>query len=154
MDYSQYEKVFGDLTTRWRLAARFAFGKLVPYYDFSYLGYNEYVRGHSNDIREGYNTAIVSFEMSYPVVKEFDFSIKLPLLPRSLTSARIGLFITAFADAGNAFNSNYRFHLNNFYSGYGTGITVLVLPYNAIRFEYAINEAGKGEFLIGTGFAF
>ena len=154
LDYSQYEKLVGNLITRWRLATRIAFGNIIPFYDYSYLGYNEYVRGHSNNIREGNTTVISSFELSYPVVKEFDFSIKLPLLPRKLTSARIGLFITAFADAGNAFDNKYRIRLSDFYAGYGGGITVLILPYNAMRFEYAINEQGNGEFLIGAGFAF
>ncbi len=153
-DYRQHEKVLGELSTRWRLAFRHTAGRLVPFYDFSYLGYDETVRGHSLDKREGNNFVISSFEISYPVIKDFDFSIKLPLLPQSLTSARIGLFITAFTDAGHAFNNNYRFKIKDFYAGYGAGIAILFLPYNAIRFEYAFGNKGRGEFLIGTGLAF
>ena len=154
VDYRQHEKVLGELSTRWRLAFRHASGKLVPLYDFSYLGYDESVRGHSLDKREGNNFVISSFEISYPVVKDFDFSIKLPLLPQSLTSARIGIFITAFTDAGHAFNNNYHLKIKDFYAGYGAGIAILFLPYNAIRFEYAFGNKGRGEFLIGTGLAF
>lgn len=154
LEYMQYEKVIGELSTRWRIASRNSFGRLVPYYDYSYLGYDESVRGHSFKKREGHNTIISSFEISYPIMKEFDFSIKLPLLPQSLTSARIGIFITAFADAGNAYNNNYRFRLSDFNAGYGIGITILALPYNALRIEYAFGDKGKGELLLGTGFAF
>jgi outer membrane protein assembly factor BamA len=154
VDYRQYEKVVGELSTRWRLAFRHSSGRLVPFYDYSYLGYNETVRGHTLEKREGNNFVISSFEISYPVIKDWDFSIKLPLLPQSLTSARIGVFFTAFADAGHAFNNDYRFKLHDFYAGYGGGITILFMPYNAIRFEYAFGQKGKGEFLIGSGFAF
>lgn len=154
LEYMQYEKVAGDLITRWRFAFRNSFGKLVPYYDYSYLGYGETVRGHSSEKREGNNSVISSFEISYPILKEFNFSIKLPLLPRSLTSARIGIFITAFTDAGSIYNNDFHFRLKEFYAGYGAGITILILPFNAFRIEYAMGDKGKGELLIGTGFAF
>lgn len=155
IDFREYRSFIPNLISKWRIAARHSFGNLVPYYDYSYLGYDEYVRGHSDDNREGNNFIISSVELSYPILKEFDFSVKLPLLPEKLTSARIGIFLTAFADAGHAFSNNQRFRFGDFYSGYGVGITFLVLPYNAIRFEYAIgSRENKGEFLIGTGFSF
>jgi outer membrane protein assembly factor BamA len=154
VEYKQFEKIFDGLITRWRVAARHAYGRLVPYYAFSYLGYDEYVRGHSDDRREGNNLIVSSFELSYPILDEFNFSIKLPLLPRSLTSARIGIFLTAFTDAGHAFNNNYHFRIKDFYAGYGGGITFLFLPYNALRLEYAVGDKGQGEWAIGTGFAF
>ncbi len=154
-DFREYRPFVDGLVAKWRIAFRHTFGGLIPFYDYSYLGYDEYVRGHADDNREGNNFVISSLEFSYPVLKEFDFSIKLPLLPQQLTSARIGIFITAFADAGHAFNNHQRFRLGDLYSGYGVGITFLVLPYNAIRFEYAIgHKKSKGEFLIGTGFSF
>ena len=153
-EYQQFVKIFGSLTTRWRLAFRSTFGRVVPYYDYSYLGYGEYVRGHSDDEREGNNLVLSSFELSYPIINEFDFHIKLPLIPEKLTSARIGIFLTAFADAGNTFNNNEPIRIKDFYSGYGVGLTILVLPYNALRFEYAFGDNGNKEFLLGTGFAF
>lgn len=154
VEYKQFEKIFDGLITRWRVALRHAYGRLVPYYAFSYLGYDENIRGHSDDRREGNNLIVSSFELSYPVLQEFDFSIKLPLIPRSLTSARIGIFLTAFTDAGHAFNNNYHFRIKDFYAGYGGGITFLILPYNALRLEYAVGDKGQGELVIGTGFAF
>jgi len=154
LDFRQYQKLLEPLNAKWRVAMRHTFGSSIPYYDYSYLGYDEYVRGHSQDIRENKNYLITSVEFSYPILKEFDFKIKLPLIPERLTSARIGIFITAFADAGNSFGNKGGIKLNEFYSGYGFGITFLILPFNAIRFEVAVNDKRKTEYLIGTGFAF
>jgi outer membrane protein assembly factor BamA len=154
LNFRQYQRLFEPLNAKWKAALRHTFGSRIPYYDYSYLGYDEYVRGHSQNIREGNNYLIASVEFSYPIVKEFDFKIKLPLIPERLTSARIGIFITAFADAGNSFGNKGGIRLKEFYSGYGLGITFLILPFNAIRFEFAVNDKRKTEFLIGSGFAF
>jgi len=154
-DYREYKHIINNfLLTRWRIAFRHTFGSNVPYYNFSYLGYDEYVRGRSSEIREGNNMLISSLEFGSPIIDEFDFSLKLPIIPQQLTSARISVFLTAFADAGNAFNNDYKFNINDFYSGYGLGLTFLILPYDAIRLEYAIGSNGKGEILIATGFSF
>lgn len=154
-DFREYRKIIGNLSGKWRVSYRTTFGKVVPLYDYSLLGYSEErVRGHLDDIREGKNSLLTSLEFSYPIIHEWDISIKLPLLPESLTSARVGIYLSGFFDAGSAFQNENYLSFNDFYSGYGFGITFLVLPYNAIRFEFAINEFGKGEFLIGTGFSF
>ena len=154
IDFRGYRKLFEQISGKWRFVYRRTFGKLVPFYDYSYLGYGERVRGHYNDIREGKGYLLTSLELSYPVVKDWNVSFKLPLLPESLTSARIGIYLSGFIDAGDTFNDSDSFSLSHFYSGYGFGITFLFLPYNAIRFEYALNELGRGEFTIGTGFSF
>ncbi|MEW6701976.1 MAG: POTRA domain-containing protein [Bacteroidota bacterium] len=155
IDFREYRRIYRGLLGRWRFNYRTTFGRVVPFYDYSYLGYEERrVRGHVNDIREGLSYFLTSVELGYPIVKEWDFSIKLPLLPEKLTSARIGIYLTNFFDAGKAFKSNEPISFKGFYSGYGFGVTVLILPYNAMRFEYALNELGKGEFLIGMGFSF
>jgi outer membrane protein assembly factor BamA len=89
------------------------------------------------------------------IYSKFDFLHKdLPLIPKNLTSARIAFHLNLFYDAGITYNKIEQLSMNNFDSGFGAGITILVLPYNAIRFEYAFNNKGKGEFLIGSGFSF
>lgn len=153
-DFREYRSIVEDLSARWRFTVRHTFGSTIPLYDYSFLGYDEYVRGYSNQNSEGNNLLLTSIEVSYPVIKEWDFSIKLPLIPRQLTSARIGIYLSAFTDAGQVFNNHQRFKFSNFNTGYGFGLTILALPYNAIRFEYAFNKIGKGEFLFGTGFSF
>lgn len=153
-DIRQYLSFTEQLTAKFRANLRHTFGKLIPYYDYSFLGYTEKIRGHYKDYMEGHNSLLSSVELSLPILSEWNISLKLPLIPQSLTSARVGIYLTTFFDTGTTFDNNHRIKLEKFYSGYGFGLTFLVLPYNAFRFEYAINELGKGEFVIASGFSF
>jgi len=154
-DFREYRKIFStNFTAKWRIAFRKVFGKTVPLYDYSYLGFNEFMRGHKNDEREGENSIIGSLELSYSLIKEWVFSLKLPLLPSSMTSYLISIRLSIFGDTGTTFNNDEPIMINRFDTGYGFGLTILFLPYNAFRFEYAFNEYGKGEFLFGTKFPF
>jgi outer membrane protein assembly factor BamA len=154
LDYREYRTIIGELAAKWRLNWSTLFGKIIPYYDYSYLGYFERVRGHSGDIREGKSYLLTSLEFSYPLLKDWNLHFKLPIIPQSLTSYRIEIYLTSFYDAGATYNLQSEIALPNFYSGYGLGLTFLILPYNAIRLEYARNELGRGEFLVGLGFSF
>ncbi|MCX6173651.1 MAG: hypothetical protein NTZ27_02740 [Ignavibacteriales bacterium] len=154
IDFREYRKIVDDFAAKWHVKYQTAFGNVVPFYDYSYLGYFDYVRGHFHDVREGKSFILTSLETSYPILKEWNFHVKIPFLPEKLTSARVGIYLTSFFDAGNAFDRYDKLAIKNFYYGYGFGITLLLLPYNAVRFEYAVNENGKGEFVIGTGFSF
>lgn len=154
-DFREYRKLFlTNLISKWRVAFRKTFGKTIPFYDYSYLGFNEFVRGHKNDERGGNNSLIGSLEFSYPLLKELEFSVKLPFLPQSLTSYLVSIRLSIFGDTGVTFNNDELITIKKFDSGYGVGLTILFLPYNALRFEYAFNEFGKGEFLFGTKFSF
>ncbi len=154
IDFREYRKIVDDISAKWRVKYKTAFGNVVPFYDYSYLGYSDYIRGHLHEVREGKSFILTSLEVSHPIVKEWNLHVKIPFLPEKFTSARIGIYLTSFFDTGDAFDRNDQLAIKNFYYGYGFGITFLILPYNAVRFEYAINENGKGEFVIGTGFSF
>lgn len=153
-DFRQYRELFHNLTVRWRFDYRNAFGPTVPFYDYSYLGYDEYVRGHRDNDEEGKQRLLGSAEFSYTLIKEWKLSLDLPVLPKSLTSTRIGVNINIFVDAGTTFNEFEELFLNRFNSGYGLGLNILFLPHNSIRFEYAVDEYMNGEIIIGTGFSF
>lgn len=153
-DYREYRRITENLLTKWRLTGRHAFGKNIPAYDHSFFGYDEIVRGHKDDVREGNNYLMASFEVKYPVIEDWDVSVKLPLLPRSLTSARVAVYIETFGDTGLTFNNNEKVSLKQLYSGYGAGLTFLVFPYNVFRVAYAFNEYSKGEIIFATGFSF
>ncbi|MBU2493350.1 MAG: hypothetical protein KJ571_12050 [Bacteroidetes bacterium] len=154
LDFREYRSISGNLSAKWRVAYRNSFGSTVPYYDYSVLGFDEYVRGHREDDRDGNGYILSSLEIAYPLLKEWDFSIKLPLIPKRLTSTRISIFLSAFGDTGTTFLNENKISINDFYSGYGLGLTLLFLPYNAFRFEYAFDEYKNGEFILGTGFSF
>ncbi|MDZ7763545.1 MAG: hypothetical protein U5K00_03845 [Melioribacteraceae bacterium] len=154
LDLRQYNHLLKDLTARWRVNYRGAFGKLVPYYDYSFLGFSEYVRGHRDNEIEGLQYLLGSFEVSYAILDEWHLSLDLPLLPKNLTSARIGINFNIFADTGTTFDNINDLKINNFLSGYGFGLNILFLPFNSVRFEVAFDEFMNEEFLIGTGFSF
>lgn len=154
IDFREYRQVFNKFTTKWRIVYRHTFGRFVPLYDYSFLGYEEYVRGHRNDERDGNNMMLSSLELSIPFIRELEVSLDLPLLPKRLTSARLGLQANLFVDSGITYDNGQHLNFNSFDSGWGFGVTILVLPYNAIRFEYAFDEYRNGEFLIGSGFSF
>ncbi len=154
MDLRHYKLVVGNLSAKVRGLFRHTFGKKVPFYALSLLGDSEYVRGHKFNRREGNNYILSSFEVNYPLVKEWNLRFDLPLLPTSLTSARIGLYLNGFFDTGTTYYNNESLKIKEFDSGWGFGITLLILPYNAIRFEYAFNEKREGEFIIESGFSF
>jgi len=154
LDFREYREIIKQLTMKWRLSYRKAFGATVPYYDYSYLGYGEYIRGHRENKQEGKQFLLGSVEMSYNLFKEWKFSLDLPLLPKKLTSARIGMNINIFTDTGTTFDEFNQLLFSEFYSGYVVGLNILFLPYNSLRIEYALNEYRAGEWIIATGFSF
>ena len=154
IDFRKYNLLAEDLAVKWRGLLRSTFGKSIPFYGLSLLGDDEYIRGHRFDKREGNNYLLTSLEINYPLIKEWNFSVDLPLLPQSLTSARIGLYANLFIDSGTTFDNNEPILARSLDSGWGFGFTLLILPYNAFRFEYAFNEQNEGEFILETGFSF
>lgn len=153
-DYREYQPLFNELLFRWRFLGRHVFGKNIPFYDYSFFGYAEYIRGHRRDKREGENLMFSSFELRYPILEEWKFKLDLPLLPERLTSARIGINLEMFFDAGLTFNNHEVVFENQIDRGWGMGLTLLLLPHNAFRFEYAFDMDMNGEFIFGTGFSF
>jgi len=154
LDLRRYQSLYNDLSIKFRGLYRHTFGETIPFYALSLLGDSEYVRGHRFNKREGNNYLLSSLEINYPLIKEWNLSFDLPLLPKSLTSARIGLYANAFFDTGTTYYNGASLKINSFDSGWGFGFTLLILPYNAIRFEYGYNENNEGEFILESGFSF
>lgn len=153
-DFRFYQKIFSYLTLKERFVARNTFGENVPIYDYSYFGYEEKIRGYNNVYFENQNLFFTSYELNVPILNEFNLSIDLPLIPKSLTSARIGIYSTLFFDAGISYKNLNEWKISKFNSGYGIGLVLLILPFEIIRFEYSLNKYGKGEFVIGNKYSF
>ena len=153
-DFREYIRLFNDLTLKWRFDYRHTFGKQVPLYDYSFLGVGDFIRGHRGDDQEGNNFILASVELNHPLINEWDLSLDLPFLPNRLTSARIAIFVNLFFDTGLAYNNGQKWGFNNFQKGWGVGITILALPFNAFRIEYAFDEIRNGEIIFGSGFSF
>ncbi len=154
-DFREYRMLFNDLSFKWRFATRQTFGRFIPYYDYSILGYQERIRGHFNQQMEGNSYYVGSLEMNYPLIKDINVSLDfVPLVPKSLLSYRLALYLELFTDTGTTRYRGQSLSLNNFNSGYGAGIIFLILPYNILRVEGALDEYRNLEWLIGLGISF
>jgi len=153
-DYRQYEELGYKISLKWRLATRQVFGTNIHYIDYSYLGYTERIRGDFNLQEEGNSLYFTSVEIKYPLLKEWNLHLHLPIIPESLQSYRIALYYQLFFDAGTMLQKIKNISFNDFESGYGGGFSILFLPYNVLRLEMAMNKFGKLEYIVDLGLSF
>ena len=154
-DIRKYFKLTKDLSIKGRIKSRLASGREVPYYDFSFLGYEDRVRGYYYTKREGNSSYLTSVELDYSLIKDLNVNLNfIPLLPKSLFSYRIAIYAELFADAGLTKLKGETTALKNVDSGYGAGLTFLILPYSVFRIEYALNDLGRSQWILGIGTSF
>ncbi len=154
-DFREYRKVFGELITKWRFTSRFTFGDKIPYYDYSILGANEKVRGHYSKKFEGNDYYLGSLEFYYPIIEEWNIDLTfIPIIPDQLLSYRVGFYTQIFAETGLAKLKGEPLALNRLNSGYGFGITCLILPYQILRVEVAFNENMNSQIILNLGISF
>ncbi len=156
LEFREYRKFFNKLTTKWRFSIRHTAGSTIPFYDYSYLGYSERIRGyfHSNE-REGNDRFIGSVEINYPIIEETRLNLYfIPILPKSLLSYRVALISELFVDTGATRLKGEPLTIKSFDTGYGGGLSILFLPYFVMRLEIAFNERGKSEWIFDLGASF
>jgi outer membrane protein assembly factor BamA len=155
IDFREYRKLFDELVSKWRFATRFTFGDSVPYYDYSILGLGDRIRGHYSEKFEGRDYYFGSFELYYPIVEELNIDLTfIPIIPNELLSYRLGFYVQLFAETGVVKNKNEPLKIKNFNSGYGIGLTFLVLPYQIFRLEVAFDEKMNTELILDLGISF
>ena len=120
IDFREYRKLIGDLGAKWRMATRQTAGRLVPYYDFSYLGFEERIRGHFSKEREGNNYYLGSLELFHPIIKDINITLDfIPLFPKELLTYRLALYAQLFADTGITQLKGSPLRIKDFDTGYG-----------------------------------
>jgi len=156
LEFREYRKFFDMFTIKGRFSVRHTNGSIVPYYDYSYIGYSERIRGYFHgDKMEGNDRFIGSLEINYPIVKETRINLYfIPVLPKSLLSYRVALIAGLFGDTGTTRVNGDPIVIKNFNTGYGTGLSFLFLPYFICRLEYAINDNGLSEWIFDLGASF
>lgn len=155
VDFREYRKVFNKLISKWRFASRFTFGDDVPYYDHSILGSDEKIRGHFSKKYEGDDYYFGSVEFYYPIIEELNIDLTfIPIIPDQLLSYRLGFYTQIFAETGIAKYKDEPLAINKFNTGYGLGITFLVLPYQILRIEVAFNEQMESQLILDLGISF
>jgi len=154
-DFREYRNLIGDLISKWRITTRHAFGELVPTYENSFIGYGERIRGHFNKVREGHNYYIGSLEFFYPIIRDLNISLDfIPVFPAELLSYRVALYLQLFGDTGAAKLRHSSLGIHDFDTGFGTGLTLLILPYNIARVELAFDENLRPEWIFDLGVSF
>lgn len=156
LEFREYRKIVQKFTAKWRISLRHTAGETVPYYDYSYIGYSERIRGYFyDDSREGNDRFLGSVEINYPIIQETRINLYfIPLLPRSLLSYRVSLIGELFGDTGTTKNTYEPVTIKSFNTGYGTGISFLLLPYFICRLEFAINDNRNTEWIFDLGASF
>ena len=154
VDFREYIRLYWELLFKYRLGIRHTFGSKVPFFEYSYLGYGEAVRGYYYDKREGNTSLVSSIELAMPIIKEYTLSFDFPMIPVSLTTFRIGLFFQVFYDIGIVKLREDKFRYNDLQRGWGFGFTGLSLPYNLGRFELAFDNNMNAEIILDIGVSF
>jgi outer membrane protein assembly factor BamA len=155
LDFREYRNILNGVIGKWRFTSRLTFGDNVPYYDNSIIGTSEKIRGHYFEKFEGDDYYITSVEFYYPIIEELNIDLSfIPIIPDKLLSYRIGFYTQIFAETGLAKYKDEPLAINKFNSGYGLGLTFLILPYSILRVEIAFNEQLKSQFIFDLGVSF
>ena len=154
LDFREYRKIIGDLSGKWRIATRLTNGN-VPFYDYSYLGLQQRIRGYWQDQMEGNDFFFGSFELDYFILKDYRLNLYfIPLLPKSLLSYRVELVAELFVDAGTTRFNGEPLTFKQFSNGYGAGLSFLLLPYFTMRVEFAFSDRGNTQWIFDIGASF
>lgn len=156
--YAYDSRAFASLSDNFTLGARsfvsLVSGGIVPPYRQVQFGFSERIRGYFHTELEGENIAGGSVEIRIPLLQPRYYTLSTSSLPGEFRVLRYGLYAGIFADAGRIWYRSEPFSTRNWYSGVGTGLHFL-LPYSLIvRTEYAVNNLGKGQFILDFGASF
>ncbi len=136
-----------------RTFAVYTAGGAVPVYKHVYYGYGERLRGYFRSVWEGENIAGGNAEVRIAIFSPRYLTLTFIPVPE-FSVVRYGLYLGIFADGGKVWYRNDPFPGQGWRSGYGAGLHFL-LPYSlVVRTEYALNNFGKGEFLVDLGASF
>ena len=148
VDLRGYLPLGASFTLAGRFTGSMVAGGMVPTYARMYFGYGERIRGYFRTVLEGEDLLSSSVELRFMLLPVRVFRLPTNLLPDEFTIWQFGISLALFADAGTTWFRGDPLNLNSFLSGYGGGIRFL-LPYGIVaRTEYALNNYGKGQFIL------
>jgi outer membrane protein assembly factor BamA len=149
VDARTYQPLSNNISLGVRGFGSFLGGGRSPSYMHTYFGYFDRIRGYYSTVLEGEDQLGGSIELRLGIFKPRFLTISLPGLPPEFSIWRYGLYAGFFADAGTTWYRTDSFADIPWYTGYGAGLHFL-LPYSfVLRTEYAFNQHGRGEFILG-----
>ncbi len=162
IDFRIYRKILGELSLGFYNLSILSLNQPVPNHQRLFFGYDILLRGYTDQILEGDNLQLNTFELRYPIIPLQ--AIKFEFIPfERFQIFQYALFLTAFLDAGNVwYNSrsvgfgqrqlHYDFRNNKY--GYGFGF-VFVGGYEATaRLDFAFNQQGRLQIVIENEISF
>jgi outer membrane protein assembly factor BamA len=145
---------FGPVTFAGRWYQSYLFGD-IPVYRYTYIGFDERIRGHFSEVREGKHINVAGLAIRFPIIPIRYFSLSLPGIPDLYTTnLKLGLSGGFFIDSGIVWDEAPEYQWNNFRTGFGFGLH-FHLPYiEVFRIDYAMDRDWNGEIIaeIGLGF--
>jgi outer membrane protein assembly factor BamA len=154
IDVREYQPLGSDISLGVRGFGNFLGGGRSPSYLHAYFGFFDRIRGYYSTVIEGEEQVGGSVELRIGILKPRYLTVSLPGIPPEFSVWRYGLYAGIFADAGTTWYRTESFANVPWYTGYGAGFHFL-LPYSfVLRTEYALNQHGRGEFIVGFHAAF
>lgn len=154
IDLRDYEPLGGDVSLCGRVFGSFLGGGVSPTYLHAYFGYFDRIRGYYSTVLEGEDIVGGGLELRVPILKPRYTTVSIKYLPPEFSVWRYGLYAGVFADGGTTWFRTDQVLKNPWYAGYGAGLHFL-LPYSLVlRTEYALNQHGKSQFVLGFGASF
>lgn len=143
-----------QFTLAGRVAVKQSYG-ILPFYDRIYLGFEERVRGHFYKVVSGKHVLVNQLELRFPIfdIYYFDFPI-MGLPPSSTKDLKFGLKGGFFVETGVVWNKPPELAINNFITGFGAGIHIIIPYFEVLRIDLAFDEKLKTETIFEIGLAF
>lgn len=154
LDFRQFYKLSERINSKFRIMSRNVSGRSIAFEDLGFLGFGERVRGYFSKKSEGESVLLSSLELNLPVFRDYLYISPAVYLPKSLREYTISVYNHYFIDAGSTSQTGYKFNLPGLKAGYGTGLTILVLPHRIMRFEIARNFDGRNEIIVELDISF
>jgi len=152
-DARAFTRMDNNISLGGRMFTNLAGGGAIPKYQRAYFGYNERIRGYFRTALEGEHIVGGNAELRIPLLEPRYYTLPFEFIPQ-FSTLRYGLYAGVFADAGTVWFRGQRVFDRKWYAGYGAGLHFL-LPYSIVlRTEYALNNAGRGEFIVDFGASF
>lgn len=144
----RYYRPLGRFTLAGRLYHSASLGD-VPFYQLSYLGFAERIRGHFNDVYEGTRVALAAFEFRFPIVPLFRMSLPPTFMGASATqNLRFGMNGALFLDSGQVWSGERPFDGAAMQTGFGVGLHIRVPYVEVLRLELAFDTQFNHELII------
>jgi outer membrane protein insertion porin family len=135
-----------------RAYSDFVAGGPTPSYNRVFFGYDDRIRGYFNNVVEGEDILGFSSELHLPIVPDHFFTV--PMLPPEFNVWKFGMGLALFGDAGTDWFRGQPHGLDTYERGYGAGVDFLLMFNAVVRFEYALNEVRKGQFIVEGGLSY